>query len=409
MSILSRLRRISSVMKRRKHSKNENEKYLTYVCEQSGWSREEAKKKMDEAVKAGISYKYYAKRKGWARTPEQLERMKRNMESVAERNQADHEHALEVVCAETGWDRSKAKTEIEKAAINCGSSFKDFYKFRLWQHTPEQQREFLTLKVAEKMGFKYNSNAKAQETLQKKTRFAKKFSDLLGRKWFVNRDISYEEFLEKIEGVEDLILKPVASTQGKGIEKVHCGAGLSDAEKRALYDDIMSRTRRMLCEECIVQHPDIAAFNPTSVNTIRVLTVLDEGTCYHVYAGFRMGRGGIVDNFHAGGIISSVDVKTGITCMDAIDLDGTHYPVHPVSGLPTKGFQIPHWDQVLEVTEKAARRIKNVGMVGWDVAVTENGVCLIEGNSEASYQIIQLPYVEEGIGMRKIFEPFLDK
>ena len=63
--------------------------------------------------------------------------------------------------------------------------------------------------------------------------------------------------------------------------------------------------------------------------------------------------------------------------------------------------------QVVELDKKAARRIKNVGMVGWDVAVTEKGVCLIEGNSEASYQIIQLPYVEDGIGMRKTFEPFL--
>ena len=85
------------------------------------------------------------------------------------------------------------------------------------------------------------------------------------------------------------------------------------------------------------------------------------------------------------------------------------YPVHPLSGLATKGFQIPHWDKVLAVTEEAARRLEGVGMVGWDVAVTQDGVCLIEGNSEASYQIIQLPYVEDGIGMKKIFDRFLDE
>ena len=83
--------------------------------------------------------------------------------------------------------------------------------------------------------------------------------------------------------------------------------------------------------------------------------------------------------------------------------------MHPVSGLATKGFQIPHWDKVLAVTEEAARRLEGVGMVGWDVAVTQDGVCLIEGNSEASYQIIQLPYVEDGIGMKKIFDRFLDE
>lgn len=94
--------------------------------------------------------------------------------------------------------------------------------------------------------------------------------------------------------------------------------------------------------------------------------------------------------------------------MDAIDLNGNHYPVHPKSQLSTLGFQIPHWDKVLALTEEAALRMEGIGMVGWDVAVTEDDVCLIEGNSEASYHIIQLPYVDDGIGMKKIFEPFLD-
>ena len=152
----------------------------------------------------------------------------------------------------------------------------------------------------------------------------------------------------------------------------------------------------------------MAAFNTSSVNSVRVLTITQEGKCYHIYAGFRMGRGKIVDNFHAGGIIATVDVKSGVTCMDAIDLEGKHYPQHPISKLATKGFQIPHWDKVLTVTEEAALRLEGVGLVGWDVAITEKGVCLIEGNSEASYHIIQLPYVEEGIGMKHIFAPFLD-
>ncbi len=386
------------------HKKSEAREYINYVCQQTGWSFDEAKEKMDQAKADGFSYKYYVKRKIWAKTGAQLEQAKRNMKIRTDRNRAERDHVVEEVCKATGWPESKAREKIKEARVNCGSSFKDCYKFRLYERTPEEQRTFLTLKVSEALLFKYNKDSDAAKILLYKGRFAKKYDDLFHRSWFINRDLSYETFLEKTAGVEDLICKPTASTQGKGVVKIHCGG---DTDKKALYDQITGMDRRMICEECIVQHPAIAAFNPTSVNTIRVLTIVDNDVCHHVYAGFRMGCGEVVDNFHAGGIIATVDVSTGITCMDAINLDGTHFSHHPKSGLPTLGFQIPHWDQVLSLTEEAALRMKGVGLVGWDVAVTEDGVCLIEGNAEASYHIIQLPYVDAGIGMRKIFTEFL--
>ena len=113
------------------------------------------------------------------------------------------------------------------------------------------------------------------------------------------------------------------------------------------------------------------------------------------------------DGFDGGGIFAPVDVETGVICRDGMNLDNKFFEVHPVSGKKIKGFQVPHWDEVLTLAATAAKRFKGVRMVGWDIAVTEEGVSLIEGNSESNYQFAQLPYVPEGKGVRYKFEPFL--
>ena len=390
------------------------QEYIDYVCQASGWTREETVAAMKKAKKEGISYKYYAKKRLWTRSETQMAQVQKNAAAARARNEAETAHAIEMVMEATGWSRLGAEEKMRQARKNCGSSYKDYYRFHLYERTEEEQREYFTLGVFESLSFKYNPDPTAIKTLLQKGRFAKKFDDLFGRIWFLNRDLSFEDFCAKCDGLDQLICKPLSSTQGKGIVRIRFA---DYPDMQAVYEDLMDR-KKMICEECIVQHPDIAAFNPGSVNTVRVLTIVDadeDGSpeCHHVYAGFRMGRGDLVDNFHAGGIIASVDTKTGITCMDAIDLDGNHYPLHPVSGLATLGFQLPNWDKVLAVTEKAALRLAaektgGAGMVGWDVAITQDGACLVEGNSEPSHSIIQLPFVESGKGMKYLVADFLD-
>ena len=44
------------------------------------------------------------------------------------------------------------------------------------------------------------------------------------------------------------------------------------------------------------------------------------------------------------------------------------------------GMRIPMWDKVLEVVTKAAKRIPQIRYVGWDIAITNSSIEIIEGN-----------------------------
>ena len=158
----------------------------------------------------------------------------------------------------------------------------------------------------------------------------------------------------------------------------------------------------------IVQHPDVAAFSPASVNTVRLVTIKDDSDIVHfMYAALRMGTGGLIDGISAGGIFAPVDVETGQVIRDGIKFNNEVCEAHPVSGKRIKGFQVPNWESVLSAAKTGAERLKGARLIGWDVAVTQEGAVLIEANSEANYKLAQLPYVEENLGVRFKFEPLL--
>lgn len=394
-----------ALKKKRELTKNDNEFYINIVCKRTGWDKDKAKEEMDKARKNGISYLKYIQKEFWLGSEKRNDLITKFIVKDKKRISSNKEYYIQKICEKTGWSYGKAELEVLKAKVNCGCSYEDYFVFKLYELSPNEQREYVTLDLFKKMRIKYNSHFKGFKYFDDKGRFNTIFSDLISRKWFINENLTYEQFLENIKGLDAVLVKKLTATQGKGIEKFKCNE--SEEKNREVYNKIMSLGKSIV-EQYIIQHEDLMKLCPNSVNTVRITTLNYKGECKFLYSVLRMGQGAVVDNFHSGGIAATVDMKTGIVVSNAADLDANTYPIHPVSKIKIKGFQIPHWDKILDACKKANGRVKDVDMVGWDFAITPDGVELIEGNSGASYVVAQIPNIEDRIGLRSVMvDPYL--
>ena len=138
---------------------------------------------------------------------------------------------------------------------------------------------------------------------------------------------------------------------------------------------------------------------PSAVNTVRVITQLDN-TLNPVILGcrLRIGVNGVVDNLAAGNIAAPVDADTGIVFGGGIysDITKPDETIHPVTKTPIVGFQIPFWKETVDLVKKVAVVNPVNRSIGWDIAITETGPELIEGNREWCKLVYQLP-VHKGL------------
>ncbi len=148
-----------------------------------------------------------------------------------------------------------------------------------------------------------------------------------------------------------------------------------------------------VCEAWIEQSEEMKLFNSSSVNTVRVATMLDGDDFHKIYAMFRTGRNGeVVDNASMGGVACAVDMETGVIISDGYSKKLEHFDCHPDTKIQFKGHQIPRWDEVMPMLEKMHRLTPAFKLVGWDLALTDDGWVLIEGNSKPNIDTIQLIY-----------------
>ena len=210
---------------------------------------------------------------------------------------------------------------------------------------------------------------------------------------------------------EEFVAKPSWGVYGRGLS-VFRRVGDSFVDHRGqLWDagQLVGHLRTdggYLVQERLRNHASLERLSSTqALQTVRVITFMGRGGLKFMHAHMKIIVGdNIVDNHERGktgnleAVVAVDDSTMGVGRRHSRDGSGMMtFEVHPDSGVRIEGMRVPLWNEVRELVSSAAARFMPLRTVGWDVAVTEDGPRLIEGN--AWYDP---PPVVQGLGIDTI-------
>lgn len=202
--------------------------------------------------------------------------------------------------------------------------------------------------------------------------------------YYDGEPVSLSEAIEKCKNIGDVVIKPSNLSQGRGVQRVIVSNGLINNSQQTIEDLIKSYKNDFIIQEALTQHEAMSALNPTSVNTIRIVTYrADNNEVLHIYSVARIGRKGcFIDNQCAGGIstIVSEDGKLGKYAFGGY-AEGNITQTD--TGVVLDGYQLPSYDKALNLVNKLHLYLPYFRLIGWDVAIDKDGTPkIIEYNTK---------------------------
>ncbi len=246
----------------------------------------------------------------------------------------------------------------------------------------------------------YNSNPAGMIFMDKMNTY-EVFRDYFKREVIqIKSEADFEAFSQFVSSHDHYMVKPVAASRGNGIRKE--ASPRTEEEIRAAFKALLEAGPCVL-EELIDQDPRIAQLHPQSVNTIRYATYLDDEQVHTIACFIKIGRGeSVIDNGGAGGFLAAIDEATGKIVTPGKTEFGEVIEVHPDTDIPLVGFQIPKWDELLELVKELPTVLPEQKYVGWDLALSETrGWVLVEGNSGGQFVG---PQISKGQGIRSLVD-----
>ncbi|TPW70870.1 sugar-transfer associated ATP-grasp domain-containing protein [Schumannella sp. 10F1B-5-1] len=286
------------------------------------------------------------------------------------------------IAAGSGRSRLGILIDMLWCSVRYETAFQDYADWDFHLLTGAERRTYMTHPKSNHLVERYNAK-EFRHTFRDKVEFNAAFAPHIGRDWLDVRESTPEQ-LQAFGAKHGRIMAKVPdSLSGLGI-KSHRADEISDW---AAFRETLLAGRQFLLEEFITQHPDMASLEPTSVNSLRMITFAEKGKVTVLAAVLKMGNGGDVDNFSGGGMYTMLN-EQGVAEHPAFDAAGGTFAVHPRSGTSIVGFQVPLYAETLALLDEVAGQVPEMPYIGWDVAIGPDRPMLIEGNPNSGvYQL----------------------
>ena len=294
-----------------------------------------------------------------------------------------------------------------------GSSFVDYYNFQFYRKNKEQKKEYATMGVMYKFHNKMNHKDFIDEVDNKKT-FFKTFHKFCNPAFlYTQKDIDAIKSVVCDRLNKKIVIKNPESSGGKGVrifevQRRENNIIIGDEELIAFLNNHFKENEFFYFEDFIIQHESIANVSPSAVNTIRMITLINDQKKVEIIGSvFRISVDCPIDNYSAGNLAAEIDSETGIVISGGIRKRSScdcYHEIHPSTKQDILGLKIPFWNEINKMVTEAALVVPQVRTVGWDIAITPNGPIIIEGNSKWNKDTWQIP---AGKGKFQIIKKYL--
>lgn len=265
----------------------------------------------------------------------------------------------------------------------------EYYTLQLHKRSNLYGRHVITRDYRNRIVKRYNSE-EGIKVFEDKALFNNTFQAYLGRFSQLANKISKKdmEMLQK-QNIK-FVLKPIDGVQGRGIRIINS----SKNQLEEVIDSLVDKEKYLL-EEFVEQNEVLNTISPKGLSVIRITTITNGNyveivACYIVVSNINE-----IVNYHTDGIVCLVDWNEGQITTDGSTESGQIYKEQPYTKVKFRGFDIPNFELAKELVLNAAKLRKDVGFVGWDVAISKRGPIIIEGNAKSpGITTFQLPIFE---------------
>lgn len=206
------------------------------------------------------------------------------------------------------------------------------------------------------------------------------------------------------DDVYPLFGKPVESFQSLGALALlgsdpQSGELLGTNGKRLSVDATIDDIERhydagYVFQKLLRPHRDLAPVIGERLATARILTIATPEGPKPFRAGWKLPSGGNdADNFwRAGNMLAGLDFETGrvLRVTSGTGFETKDVIHHPDTGAELIGLTVPDWARMKAIAVEGAKVLRHFGVIGWDMAATDDGPVIVEANETPDFSLVQI-------------------